>query len=140
MYLFKYYSIPRFTNCKKSLIKYFCLVHFLVFCDSDRNHLNEAHLFYYSQTKKYYHCYLLLLFFLDHSLPLSRLIILNPYGKFKLKQDSIFKCGFINIRSIILKEGVSNVILEMFVFLLTFEVIIIILFVFIFHKGRRMVE
>jgi hypothetical protein len=40
-------------------------------------------------------------------------------------------------RSLILKEGILDGILEVFVLvILTFEVIMIILFVSIFHKGR----
>jgi hypothetical protein len=55
-------------------------------------------------------------FFSDSSLPLSRLIIPNPHGKFKLeKQKIIFKTGRLNPRSVILKEGISDGILEVFV-------------------------
>jgi hypothetical protein len=59
-----------------------------------------------------------LLFFSDRFLPLSRLIIPNPHGKFKLeKRNIIFKgVGYgNNIRSLILKEGISDGILEVFV-------------------------
>jgi hypothetical protein len=60
----------------------------------------------------------LLLLFLDNFLPLSRLIIPNPYRGFKLEgRNIIFKgYGFIkDKRSIILKEGISDGILEVFV-------------------------
>jgi hypothetical protein len=43
--------------------------------------------------------------------------------------------GSASIRSLILKEGISDEILEVLV-ILTFKKIILILFVFIFHKGR----
>jgi hypothetical protein len=73
--------------------------------------------------------------FSDCSLPLSRLIIPNPHGKFKLEgRNVIFEGGYYP-RSLILKEGISNEILEVFV-LLIFEVIMIFLFVFVFHKGK----
>jgi hypothetical protein len=55
-----------------------------------------------------------ILFFSDCSLPISRLIIPNSHGKFKLEGRNItFKddCK----RSLILKEGISNGILEVFV-------------------------
>jgi hypothetical protein len=59
---------------------------------------------------------LLLLFFSDYSLPLSRLIIHNPHGKFKLEgRNIIFEGGWDNPRSLILKEGISDGILEVFV-------------------------
>jgi hypothetical protein len=58
----------------------------------------------------------LLLFFSDCSLPLSRLLIPNPYGKFKLEgRNVIFECQKSNVRSLILKEGISDGVLEMFV-------------------------
>jgi hypothetical protein len=63
---------------------------------------------------------LLLFFFSDGSLPLSRLIIPNPnpHGKFKLEgRNIIFQIdGYSeDERSLILKEGISNGILEVFV-------------------------
>jgi hypothetical protein len=73
---------------------------------------------------------LLLLFFSDCSLPSSRLIIPNPHRKFKLEGRNIIFENY--TRSLILKEGILDGILEVFVF----EIIIIIVFVFIFHKGR----
>jgi hypothetical protein len=58
----------------------------------------------------------LLSFFSDCSLPLSRLIISNPHGRFKLEgRDIIFECDWDNKRSLILKEGISDGILEVFV-------------------------
>jgi hypothetical protein len=52
----------------------------------------------------------------DYFLPLSRLIIHNPHGRFKLEgRKSIFEGGYNNQRSLILKEGISDGILEMFV-------------------------
>jgi hypothetical protein len=58
---------------------------------------------------------LLLFFFSDTSLPLSKLTIPNPHGKFKLEgRKIIFECDY-NERSVILKEGISDGILEMFV-------------------------
>jgi hypothetical protein len=57
---------------------------------------------------------ILLLFFSDSSLPLSRLTIPNPHGKFKLEgRNIIFEGGY--TRSLILKEGISDRILEVFV-------------------------
>jgi hypothetical protein len=54
--------------------------------------------------------------FSDYFLPLSRLIIHNPHGKFKLEgQKIIFEGGYNNQRSLILKEGISDGILEVFV-------------------------
>jgi hypothetical protein len=57
---------------------------------------------------------LLLLFFSDFSLPLSRLIIPNPHGKFKLEGKNIIFEGGYNKRSLILKERRSDGILEVF--------------------------
>jgi hypothetical protein len=52
----------------------------------------------------------MLLFFSDYFLPLSRLIVPNPYGKFRLeKRNVMFNC------TLILKEGISDGILEVFV-------------------------
>jgi hypothetical protein len=61
-----------------------------------------------------YYYYLLLLFFSDCSLPLSRLTIPNPHGKFKLEGRKIIFEGDYT-RSLILKEGISDGILEVFV-------------------------
>jgi hypothetical protein len=56
---------------------------------------------------------LLLLFFSKHSFPLSRLIIPNPHEMFKLEgRNAIFE-GY--KRSLILKKGISEGILEVFV-------------------------
>jgi hypothetical protein len=56
-----------------------------------------------------------LLFFSDCSLPLSKFTIPNPHGKFKLEGGKmIFECGSYT-RSLILKEGISDGILEVFV-------------------------
>jgi hypothetical protein len=61
----------------------------------------------------------LLLFFSDCSLQLSRLIIPNSHGKFKLEGRNIIFQGngysSIDTRSLILKEGISYGILEVFV-------------------------
>jgi hypothetical protein len=58
----------------------------------------------------------LLLFFSDYSIPLFRLTIPNPYGKFKLEgRNIIFECDGDDGRSLILKEGISCGILKMFV-------------------------
>jgi hypothetical protein len=60
----------------------------------------------------------LLLFSSDYSLPLSRLIIPNPHEKFKLEgRNAIFERDddSLIIRSLILKEGISDGILEVFV-------------------------
>jgi hypothetical protein len=58
----------------------------------------------------------LLFFFSDCSLPLFRLIFPNPHGMFKLEgQNIIFECDLKNKRSLILKEGISDGILEVFV-------------------------
>jgi hypothetical protein len=60
----------------------------------------------------------LLLFFSDRSLSLFRLIIPNVYGRFKLEgRNIILKGDDYNSRSLILKEGISEGILEVFVFL-----------------------
>jgi hypothetical protein len=60
----------------------------------------------------------LLLSFSDGSLPLSRLTIPNPHEKFQLEgRNIIFEGdGWVrNTRSVILKEGISDGILEVFV-------------------------
>jgi hypothetical protein len=57
----------------------------------------------------------LLLLFSDCSLPLSRLIIPNPFGWFKIEGRNIVFEGHLNKRSVILKEGISDGILEVFV-------------------------
>jgi hypothetical protein len=61
---------------------------------------------------------LLLFFFLDSSLPLSKLTIPNPHGKFELEGRNIIFQGdcYEDTRSLILKEGISDGILEVFVF------------------------
>jgi hypothetical protein len=57
---------------------------------------------------------ILLLFFSDCSLPLSKLTIPNPHGKFRLEgRKIIFEGGY--TRSLIFKEGISDGILEVFV-------------------------
>jgi hypothetical protein len=58
---------------------------------------------------------LLFLYFLGGSLPLSRLIFPNPYGKFKLEGRKIIFEGDGDPKSVILKEGISDGILEVFV-------------------------
>jgi hypothetical protein len=55
----------------------------------------------------------LLLFFSNGSLPLSRLTIPNPHRKFKLEGQKIIFEG--DKRSLIIKEGISDGILEVFV-------------------------
>jgi hypothetical protein len=55
-----------------------------------------------------------LLFLSDGSLSLSRLTIPNPHGQFKLEGRKIIFEGDDN-RSVILKEGISDGILEVFV-------------------------
>jgi hypothetical protein len=59
-----------------------------------------------------------LLFFSDGSLPLSKLTIPNPHGKFKLEGRNIIFQGDSDedTKSVILKEGISDGILEVFVF------------------------
>jgi hypothetical protein len=57
----------------------------------------------------------LLLFFSDYFLPLSRSIIPNPHRKFKLEGRNVIFEGGNNITSLILKEGISDKILEVFV-------------------------
>jgi hypothetical protein len=63
-------------------------------------------------------------YFSDASLPLSRLIIFNSHGLFKLeKREMIFQGGGYgsNVKSLVLKEKISDKILEVFVlFLLIF--------------------
>jgi hypothetical protein len=60
--------------------------------------------------------FIVIIFFPDSSLPLSRLIIPNPYGYFKLEGRSILFERTLYGRSFILKEGILNGILEVFVF------------------------
>jgi hypothetical protein len=66
----------------------------------------------------------LLLFFSDYSIPVSRLTIPNPHEMFKLEgRNIIFEIesnDLIDERSLILKEGISNGILEVFMFLKCF--------------------
>jgi hypothetical protein len=59
--------------------------------------------------------YLLLLFFSDYYLPLSRLIIPNPHGELELKGRTAIFEGHFTCRSLILKEGISDGILEVFI-------------------------
>jgi hypothetical protein len=56
-------------------------------------------------------------FFSDDSLPLSKLTIPNPHGKFKLEGRNIIFQGdsYVNRRSLILKEGIRDGILEVFI-------------------------
>jgi hypothetical protein len=58
---------------------------------------------------------LLLLLFSDDSLPLSRLVFPNPHRKLKLKGRKIIFQDDSYERSLILKEGISDGILEVFV-------------------------
>jgi hypothetical protein len=59
----------------------------------------------------------LLLFFSDYSLLLSKLIIPNPHGNFTLEERNFeFEGDEGYPRSVILKEGISDGILEVFVF------------------------
>jgi hypothetical protein len=58
----------------------------------------------------------LLLFSSDGSLPLSKLTIPNPYEEFNLEgRNIIFESDWRNPRSLILKKGISDGILEVFV-------------------------
>jgi hypothetical protein len=60
----------------------------------------------------------LLFFFSDGYLPLFKLTIFNPHGKFKLEgRNIIFQSDIFgdDRRSLILKEGISDGILEVFV-------------------------
>jgi hypothetical protein len=57
--------------------------------------------------------YFLFSFFLGCFLPLSKLTIPNPHGRFKLEGRNIIFEGFKG--SLILKEGISDGILEVFV-------------------------
>jgi hypothetical protein len=60
------------------------------------------------------YCY----YFSDGYLPLSKLTIPNPHGKFKLEGRKIIFQGDSYERSVVLKEGISDGILEVFVFIL----------------------
>jgi hypothetical protein len=64
-------------------------------------------------------------FFLDVSLPLSELIFPNPHENFKFEGRNIIFEKKDYLRSLVLKKGISNGILEVFAFL----IITIILFV-----------
>jgi hypothetical protein len=79
-----------------------------------------------------------LLFFSDCSLPLSRLIIPNPHEGFRLEgRKMIFQGGGSYItRSLILKEKISDKVLEVFILFLLILNIIIILFMFLYFTGR----
>jgi hypothetical protein len=119
----------------------FCLISYL-FCDSTlglaKNVMNEWN----TSTLWYIDWRVLLLFiviiFSDGFLPLSRLIIPNPHGMFKLEKRKMIFQGNNGryTRSLILKEKVVNNVFEVFVlFLLMFNMIII-LFMFLRFTGR----
>jgi hypothetical protein len=99
--------------------------------------MSEIHPFCYPQTKKCCY-YLLLLFFSDCFLPLSRLIIRNPHERFRLEgRKMIFQGHSYITRSLILKKKISDKVFEVFVlFLLILNIIIIILFMFLCFIGR----
>jgi hypothetical protein len=82
--------------------------------------------------------FIVVIFFSDRFLPLSRLIIPNPHRGFRLEgRKIIFQYRGSYTRSLILKEKISNKVLEVFVlFLLILNIIIIILFMFLCFTGR----
>jgi hypothetical protein len=74
---------------------------------------------------------IVVIFFLDIFLPLSRLIIGNPHRMFKLEgRKMIFQGDYGYARSLILKEKTSDKVLEVFVLFLLILSIIIIFFMF----------
>jgi hypothetical protein len=75
-------------------------------------------------------------YFSDKFLPLSRLIIPNPHGKFGLEGRKMIFQGDYNTRSLILKEKISDKVLEVFILFLLIFNIIIILFMFLYFTGR----
>jgi hypothetical protein len=77
--------------------------------------MNETHSLYYLQIEKYYYYFFCYYFFLDCFLPLSKLTIPNPHGKFKLEGRNVIFEGDYNEKSLILKEGIPDGILEVFV-------------------------
>jgi hypothetical protein len=60
---------------------------------------------------------LFIFIFSDATLPLSRLTIYDPHGKFKFEERNIIFEGIVSVTSVILKEGILNGILEVFTFL-----------------------
>jgi hypothetical protein len=73
-------------------------------------------------------------FILDTTIPFSHFLLPNKYGSYKLKgRKAIFDSDNKgNLRSLILKEGISNRLLEVFVFLLLFIFVIIFIVIYIF--------
>jgi hypothetical protein len=114
-------------------------ISFLSTLELVKDHLNE-----WNTSILWYIDWRVLLFFivvifLDGFLPLSRLIIPNPHGMFKLeKRNMIFQGGgsLNNIRSLILKEKIVDKVFEVFVLFLLISNIIIILFMFLCFTGR----
>jgi hypothetical protein len=71
-------------------------------------------------------------------LPLSRLIIRNSHGMFRLEGRKMIFQDVYNTRSLILKEKISDKVLEVFVlFLLILNIIIIILFMSLCFTERQ---
>jgi hypothetical protein len=62
------------------------------------------------------------IFVLDTTLPFSNFLLPNPYGNYKLEErKAIFNSeGRYNIRSLIMKEGIKNGMMEVFVLFIYF--------------------
>jgi hypothetical protein len=83
--------------------------------------------------------FIIVIFFSDRFIPLSRLIIRNPHRRFKLEGRKMIFQGddeWDNRRSLILKEKISDKVLEVFILFLLILNIIIILFIFLCFTGR----
>jgi hypothetical protein len=69
-----------------------------------------------------------LLFLLDTSSPLSSLLLPNPYGSFALEGRKATFSGegrYDDIRSLVLREGMSDGIMEVFVFFVVYLFVVI---------------
>jgi hypothetical protein len=116
-----YLSIIKFLNSsilRKVRINIFFYLNFLKYISiSEESYSRMKHIHFVIYRLKSINIIIicLLLFFSDSSLPLSRLIFPNTHGKFKLeRRNIIFECGS-RKRSLVLKKGISNGILKVFV-------------------------
>jgi uncharacterized membrane protein len=79
------------------------------------------------------------IFFSDRFLPLSRLVIYNTHEKFRLEEKKMIFQGegkWNNRRLLILKEKISDKVLQVFILFLLILNIIIILFMLLCFTGK----
>jgi hypothetical protein len=99
--------------------------------------VDRAHKFYLRQIEKFFFLFLFLflfiinlfiyIFVLDVTLFFSHLLLPNPYGKYSLEErKAIFNTeGSYDLRSLVMKEGIRNGMMEVFVLFFFFYLIII---------------